>query len=133
MVFTHLPSNVLLLLVPLMPDATLAVLMLLLRHLASQLDVPTRQSYTMAVVEPEERAAAAGLLAVARNGAAAVAPAFAGAALVVPALGLPFLVAGSLKIVYDLSILALFRGVRPPEELGRTAPGPGQPTMRRSS
>jgi hypothetical protein len=94
MVFTHLPSNVLLLLIPLMPDAALAVTMLLLRHLASQLDVPTRQSYTMAVVDPDERAAAAGLLAVARNGAAAVAPAFAGAALVAPALGLPFLVAG---------------------------------------
>ncbi|MBI4011882.1 MAG: MFS transporter [Candidatus Rokubacteria bacterium] len=116
MVFTHLPSNVLLLLIPLMPDATLAVTMLLLRHLASQLDVPTRQSYTMAVVDPDERAAAAGLLAVARNGAAAVAPAFAGAALVAPALGLPFVVAGGLKIVYDLWVFALFRGLRPPEE-----------------
>jgi hypothetical protein len=99
-----------------MPDARLAVVVLLLRHLTSQLDVPTRQSYSMAVVAPGERAAAAGLLAVARNGAAAVAPVFAGAALAAPALGLPFLVAGGLKIVYDLSVLALFRGVRPPEE-----------------
>ncbi len=121
MVFTHLPSNVLLLLVPLMPSAALAVAVLLARHLLSQLDVPTRQSYTMAVVDPAERAAAAGLLAVARNGAAAVAPAFAGAALAVPALGLPFLVAGGLKITYDLALWALFRAVRPPEE---TAPAP---------
>jgi MFS family permease len=124
MVFTHLPSNVLLLLVPLMPSAALAVAVLLARHLLSQLDVPTRQSYTMAVVDPAERAAAAGLLAVARNGAAAVAPAFAGAALVVPALGLPFLVAGGLKIAYDLALWALFRAVPPPEERNPGAPAP---------
>ncbi len=116
MVFTHLPSNVLLLLVPFMPGLGPAVAVLLARHLLSQLDVPTRQSYTMAVVVPEERAAAAGLLAVARNAAAAVAPAFAGATLAAPALGLPFLIGGGLKIVYDLWILALFRHVRPPEE-----------------
>lgn len=122
MVFTHLPSNVLLLLVPLMPSLPLAVAMLLARHLLSQLDVPTRQSYTMAVVDPAERSAAAGLTAVARNAAAAVAPAFAGATLAVPALGLPFLVAGGLKIVYDLAILAVFGRVRPPEERGRAAP-----------
>ena len=78
--------------------------------------MPTRQSYTMAVVDPDERAAAAGLTSVARNAAAAVAPAFAGASLATPALDLPFLVAGGLKIVYDRAILADFRGVRPPEE-----------------
>jgi MFS family permease len=119
MVFTHLPSNVLLLLVPLMPSLGLAVAVLLARHLASQLDVPTRQSYTMAIVHPDERAAAAGLLAVARSAAAAAAPALAGATLAVPALGLPFLVAGGLKIVYDLWVLVLFRDVRPPEEASR--------------
>lgn len=117
MVFTHLPSNVLLLLVPLMPNVQLAVVMLLARHLLSQLDVPTRQSYTMAIVDPDERAAAAGFTSVARNTAAAVAPAFAGATLTLPALGLPFLVAGGLKIVYDLAIFGVFRNVRPPEEL----------------
>ncbi len=122
MVFTHLPSNVLLVLVPLMPTLPLAVAMLLARHLLSQLDVPTRQSYTMAVVDPDERAAAAGVMAVARNAAAAVAPGLAGPMLAVPALGLPFLVAGGLKIVYDVSLLVLFRGVRPPEEGGRVAP-----------
>lgn len=116
MVFTHIPSNVLLALVPLMPSLPLAVAALLARYLLSQLDVPTRQSYTMAVVAPDERSAAAGLTSVARNASAAVAPALAGAALAVPALGLPFLIAGGLKIVYDLAILAAFRDVRPPEE-----------------
>jgi MFS family permease len=116
MVFTHLPSNVLLVLVALMPNAGLAIAVLLLRSLLSQMDVPTRQSYTMAVVAPDERAAAAGITSVARSAAAAAAPAFAGATLAVPALGLPFLIAGSLKIVYDLAILATFRDIRPPEE-----------------
>lgn len=116
MVFTHLPSNVLLILVPLMPNLELAVIMLLARHLLSQLDVPTRQSYTMAVVDPNERAASAGILSVARNAGAAVAPVFTGAMLAVPSLGLPFLLAGGLKIIYDFWIFALFRHVRPPEE-----------------
>jgi MFS family permease len=116
MVFTHLPSNFLILLVPLMPDAELAVAVLLIRHLLSQMDVPTRQSYTMAVVEPEERAASAGILSVARNTGAAIAPLFTGAILTSPSLGLPFLLAGGLKIVYDLWIFAVFRHVKPPEE-----------------
>ncbi len=116
MVFTHLPSNFLLLLVPLMPNVELAVIMLLLRNLLSQLDVPTRQSYSMAVVDPDERAASAGVLSVARNAGAAVAPLFTGAVLAFPTLGLPFLLAGGLKIVYDLWIFAVFRKVKPPEE-----------------
>ena len=116
MVFTHLPSNILLLLVPLMPNLELAVVMLLVRNLLSQLDVPTRQSYTMAVVDAGERAASAGILSVARNGGAALAPLFTGAVLAVPSLGLPFLLAGGLKVVYDLWIFAVFRKVKPPEE-----------------
>jgi predicted MFS family arabinose efflux permease len=116
MVFTHLPSNILLLLVPLMPNLELAVVMLLVRNLLSQLDVPTRQSYTMAVVDPDERAASAGILSVARNGGAALAPLFTGAVLAVPSLGLPFLLAGGLKVIYDLWIFALFRHVKPSEE-----------------
>jgi MFS family permease len=119
MVFTHLPSNVLLLLVPLMPSVELAVAVLLIRYLLSQLDVPTRQSYTMAILPPAERAAAAGIFSVARSAAAAVAPAFAGITLAVPALGLPFVLAGTLKIAYDVTIFAVFRGVRPPEETAR--------------
>jgi MFS family permease len=122
MVFTHLPSNVLLLLVPLMPSAELAVAVLLVRYLLSQLDVPTRQSYTMAIIPSAERAAAAGIFSVARNAAAAAAPAFAGLVLAVPTLGLPFVLAGTLKIAYDLSIFAVFRRVRPPEESARAAP-----------
>ena len=116
MVFTHLPSNVLLLLVPLMPNLELAVVMLLVRNLLSQLDVPTRQSYTMAVVDPDKRAASAGILSVARNAGAALAPLFTGPILAVPSLGLPFLLAGGLKIIYDLWIFAVFRKVKPPEE-----------------
>jgi MFS family permease len=116
MVFTHLPSNFLLLLVPLMPNLTLAVVMLLARNLLSQLDVPTRQSYSMAVIDSAERAASAGVLSVARNAGAAIGPLFTGAVLARPALGLPFLLAGGLKIVYDLWIFAVFRRVKPPEE-----------------
>ena len=116
MVFTHLPSNLLLLLVPLMPNVGWAVAVLLIRHLLSQMDVPTRQSYTMAVVEPDERVASAGILSVARNTGAALAPLLTGAVLANPPLGLPFLLAGGLKIVYDLSIFAVFRKVKPPEE-----------------
>lgn len=116
MVFTHLPSNFMLLLVPFMQSVELAVGVLLLRHLLSQMDVPTRQSYTMAVVDPDERAASAGVLSVARNSGAALGPLFTGAILAVPTLGLPFLLAGGIKIVYDLWIFSVFRHVKPPEE-----------------
>ena len=116
MVFTHLPSNFLLLLVPVMPNMELAITVLLVRHLLSQMDVPTRQSYTMAVVDSAERAAAAGILSVARNAGAAVAPVFTGALLAAPSLGLPFLLAGGLKIIYDVWIYTVFHGVKPPEE-----------------
>jgi MFS family permease len=116
MVFTHLPSNLLILLVPLMPNVELATAVLLLRYSLSQMDVPTRQSYTMAVVDADERAAAAGVLSVARNAGAALAPLFTGAILAAPSLGLPFLLAGGIKIVYDIWIFAVFRHVKPPEE-----------------
>ena len=116
MVFTHLASNFLILLIPLMPNLELAVIMLLVRNSLSQLDVPTRQSYTMAVVDADERASSAGILSVARNAGAAIAPLFTGAVLASPSLGLPFLLAGGLKVIYDLSIFAVFRHVKPPEE-----------------
>jgi MFS family permease len=103
MVFTHLPSNVLLILVPLMPTLPLAVAVLFARFSISQMDVPTRQSYLMAVVSPEERSAAAGVTGVARTTGAAIAPVFAGLLFARPALiGVPFFIAGTLKIVYDL-------------------------------
>ena len=120
MVFTHLPSNVLLMLVPLMPTLPLAILVLLLRFSISQMDVPTRQSYTMAIVHPEERSAAAGITGTARSVGAAAAPVFAGLLLANPAAmsGL-FFIAGGLKIVYDLLLLRSFRQVRLPEEASR--------------
>jgi MFS family permease len=114
MVFTHIPSNVLLILVPLMPNLGLAITVLLLRFSISQMDVPTRQSYTMAVVEPDERSAAAGVTGVARTTGAALAPAVAGPLLASPALAsLPFILAGSLKIVYDLLLWVRFRRTQP--------------------
>jgi MFS family permease len=116
MVFTHLPSNVLLMLVPIAPTAGLAVALFLLRMSVSQMDVPTRQAYSMAVVAPDERTATAGLTNVARAAATSVSPALSGWAVSVAALGLPFFIAGGLKIVYDLLILATFRGVRPLDE-----------------
>jgi MFS family permease len=110
MVFTHIPSNVLLILVPLMPNLPLAVAMLLLRFSISQMDVPTRQAYTMAVVAPDERSAAAGVTGIARTTGAAISPVLAGPLLAVPALaGAPFLIAGGLKILYDLLLYRSFR------------------------
>ena len=110
MVFTHLPSNVLLLLVPLMPTLPLAIAVLLLRFSISQMDVPTRQSYTMAVVSPDERSAAAGITGVARTTGAGLSPALAGPLLASPGLmGVPFFLAGGLKIVYDLLLWRSFR------------------------
>jgi MFS family permease len=117
MVFTHLPSNVLLGLVPLMPTAPLAVAVLLLRFSISQMDVPTRQSYTMAVVDPDERSAAAGVTAIARTVGAAVAPVVAGPLYASAALAsVPFVASGALKIAYDLVLWRSFRRVTPPEE-----------------
>ncbi|MCU0726139.1 MAG: MFS transporter [Planctomycetes bacterium] len=117
MVYTHIPSNVLLILVPLMPNLPLAITMLLLRFSISQMDVPTRQSYTMAVVDPDERSAASGITGVARTAGAAVSPSLAGLLLSVPALlSTPFFVAGGLKIVYDVLLYRSFVRVRPPGE-----------------
>ena len=117
MVVTHLPSNVLLVLVPLMPNLPLAVLVLLVRFSISQMDVPTRQSYTMAVVSPEERSAAGGITGVARTTGAAASPFFAGLLFARPALiGVPFIIAGTLKIIYDLLLYRKFVAVRPKEE-----------------
>jgi MFS family permease len=117
MVATHLPSNVLLVLVPLMPTLPLAIGVLLLRFSISQMDVPTRQSYTLAVVDPDERSAAAGVTGIARTIGAALAPLAAGPLYASAALsGVPFLLAGGLKIAYDLVLWRRFRALRPPEE-----------------
>lgn len=109
MVFTHLPSNLLLILVPLMPNLPLAILVLLARFSISQMDVPTRQSYTMSVVTPEERSAAAGITGIARTAGASLSPSLSGLLVSGAAtLNLPFIVAGSLKIIYDLLLLRAF-------------------------
>jgi len=118
MVFTHLPSNVLLILVPLMPTLMLAVAVLLLRVCISQMDVPTRQSYTMAVVSPEERSAAAGITGVARTTGAAISPLFAGLLFARPCLiNIPFFLAGGLKIAYDMLLYRAFARVAPLEDI----------------
>jgi MFS family permease len=120
MVATHLPSNILLILVPLMPTLPLAILVLLARFSISQMDVPTRQSYIMAVVSPEERSAAAGITGVARTIGAAISPLFVGFMFARPALiNLPFFIAGTLKIAYDLLLYREFVAVQPPEERQR--------------
>lgn len=117
MVFTHIPSNILLMLVPLMPSLPLAIVVLLLRFSISQMDVPTRQSYTMAVVAPDERSAASGVTTIARSVGAAISPSLTGFFLSVPALlSAPFFLSGGLKIVYDLLLYRSFRRIKPPEE-----------------
>jgi len=117
MVFTHIPSNILLMLVPLMPNLPLAIGVLLARFSISQMDVPTRQSYTMAVVTPDERSAASGVTSIARSVGAALSPSLAGIFLGTPALlSLPFFLCGGLKIIYDLALWREFSAVKPPEE-----------------
>jgi len=117
MVVTHLPSNVLLFLVPLAPTEPLAIAVLLARFSISQMDVPTRQSYTMALVDPDERSAAAGVTGIARTVGASLAPVIAGPLYASATLsGVPFFLGGGLKIVYDLALWRSFRRLRPPEE-----------------
>lgn len=118
MVFTHIPSNILLILIPLMPTLALAIGILLLRFSISQMDVPTRQSYTMAVVAPDERSAASGITAIARSVGASFSPALTGLLFSVPVLfNVPFFLCGGLKIIYDLFLYREFRAVKPPEEM----------------
>ena len=117
MVFTHLPSNILLLLVPLMPNCSLAVTLLWIRFSISQMDVPTRQSYVMAVVSADERSAAAGVTAMARSFGAAVSPLIAANLIGNPRTAdWIFYLCGGLKIVYDLLLYREFVAVKPPEE-----------------
>jgi MFS family permease len=117
MVFTHIPSNILLILVPLMPNLPLAIAVLLVRFSISQMDVPTRQSYTMAVVAPDERSAAAGITGIARTTGASLSPVVTGPLLASTALmNMPFFLSGGLKIIYDLLLYRSFKAIKPPEE-----------------
>jgi MFS family permease len=117
MVFTHLPSNVLLLLVPFMPTLGLASGVLLARFAISQMDVPTRQAYTMAIVAPDERSAAAGLTGIARSIGVATSPLLAGPLYLSASLAwAPFVIAGGLKIVYDVALYRRFGALKPFDE-----------------
>ena len=118
MVFTHIPSNLCLILLPFVPDLGYAIALLFVRSALSQMDVPTRSSYVMAIVTPAERPAAASITSVPRSLASAMSPFLAGWMLGLSAFGWPLVVAGSVKILYDLLLLALFRKIRPPEEDG---------------
>ncbi|ABE44406.1 major facilitator superfamily MFS_1 [Polaromonas sp. JS666] len=117
MVYTHLPSSLCLIAIPFCADLTYAVILLLVRSALSQMDVPTRSSYVMAIVTPQERAAAASVTSVPRSLAAAASPALAGYLLGMSAFGWPLIVGGALKIVYDILLLTMFSRVQPPEEL----------------
>lgn len=119
MVYTHIPSSLCLIGAAFVPDLRTALALLLARAALSQIDVPTRSSYVMAVVTPAERAAAASVTAVPRGLAAAASPALAGALFAAGYSALPLVICGSLKIAYDLLLLWTFRGLRPPEETGR--------------
>jgi MFS family permease len=128
MVFTHLPSNVLLILVPFMPNLPLAIALLLARYALSQMDVPPRNSYVMAVVAPAERPAAASITAVPRTVAAAISPLASGYLLGLSTFGWPLVISGTIKGIYDLLLLGMFAKVPPPEE--DQARGPKDPQLR---
>ena len=116
MVFTHLPANFCLMLIPFMSDLTWVIVLLFIRAALSQMDVPTRSSYVMAIVTPAERPAAASITSVPRSLASAISPFMAGYLLTVSSFGWPLIAAGALKIVYDILLLMTFGKVRPPEE-----------------
>jgi predicted MFS family arabinose efflux permease len=117
MVFTHIPSSLCLIFAALAPNLEVALALLLVRAALSQMDVPTRSSYVMAVVTPAERPAAASITSVPRSLAAAASPALAGAMFAAGFEAWPFLICGILKIVYDLALLWMFRHIKPPEEV----------------
>ncbi len=116
MVYTHIPSSICLILAAFSPSLALTLGLLLVRSALSQMDVPTRTSYVMAVVTPPERTAAASVTAVPRSLASSISPVFAGVLLTLPFSGLPLVFCGSLKIIYDVALLFTFRHVKPPEE-----------------
>ena len=116
MVYTHIPSSICLILAAFSPNLTVVLGLLLVRSALSQMDVPTCTSYVMAVVTPAERTAAASVTAVPRSLASSISPALSGALLTTTFAGLPLVICGVLKIIYDLSLLYSFRHIKPPEE-----------------
>jgi predicted MFS family arabinose efflux permease len=134
MVFTPLPSNLCLMLVPFAPGLESAIALLLVRSALSQMDVPARTSYVMAIVTPPERPAAASLTAAPRSIAGAASPILAGYLLGLSAFGWPLVIGGGFNSVYDLLLLWMFRRVRPPEEVADSGPAAspaGRPFLRR--
>ena len=125
MVFTHLPSNLLLITLAFAPTAWLGMTLYLMREALSQMDVPTRQSYIVAVVRPEERTAAVSVTALARNAAQAGSPSLAGYFLAVLPTGAPLVAGGAVKALYDVALWVAFRTVKPPEERGTTTAANG--------
>ena len=123
MVFTHIPANLCLAAMPFVDRIEIVVALLLVRGLLSQMDVPTRSSYVMAIVQPEERPAAASITSVPRSLASAASPFITGYMLGLSPFGWPFVLAGAIKIAYDVALLAMFRKVRPPEEAGKGGKG----------
>jgi MFS family permease len=121
MVFTHIPANLCLVAIPFLPDLAWVIALLMVRSALSQMDVPTRSSYVMAIVTPSERPAAASITSVPRSLASAASPLLAGYLLGISSFGWPLFAAGAVKVAYDLLLLAMFRKVRPPEE---SAAGP---------
>jgi MFS family permease len=121
MVFTHIPSSLCLIAAAFAPDVTSALTLLLVRSALSQMDVPTRTSYVMAVVTPEEQPAAASFTLVPRTLASSISPAFAGVLLASSFPALPLIICGVLKIGYDIALLFSFRHIKPPEEQHRAA------------
>jgi MFS family permease len=116
MVFSHLPANLMMAVIPYMPTLETSLFFYLGRSLLSQMDVPTRQSYTMAIVKPEERARFQSLLNLPRSFTLAIGPSIAGYLMQFIGLGTPFLVAGVIKVVYDMLLWFTFKDVKPPEE-----------------
>lgn len=124
MVFTHLPSSLCLIAIPFVNNLGVVIGLLMVRSLLSQMDVPTRTSYVMAVVTPPERPAAASLTSVPRSLASAVSPVIAGYLITISSFAWPLLIGGLLKVGYDLALLAMFRHIRPPEEDGQAVARP---------
>jgi MFS family permease len=116
MVFTHIPSNILIILVAVAPSLSIAIAFYLIRMALSQMDVPTRQSYIVAVVNKEERTAAAGITNISRNISQAISPSLTGIIINTFTLSTPFIIGGLLKIAYDIALYVNFRKIKPPEE-----------------
>jgi len=120
MVFTHIPANLLIIAVAFAPTLPIAVVLYLLRMALSQMDVPTRQSYIVAVVMEDERTVSAGITNISRNVTQAISPSLISILINHLSLAAPFVIGGALKVVYDIALFLNFRNIKPPEEKGES-------------